>query len=49
MNPDQGNEYWDLLVFVIVIIGMALMFVFTGKKIDELRGHRLPDGLERVP
>jgi hypothetical protein len=36
MRP-PGDEYWDVVVFVIVVVGLAVMFTFTGKFLDERR------------
>lgn len=35
MRPEE--EFWDLVVFVIVILGLATIFAFAGQKIDEFR------------
>jgi hypothetical protein len=36
MRPDD-EEYWDLVVFFILIVGLAMLFVYTGKFMDDLR------------
>ncbi len=37
MNPNDGQEFWDLLLFVIVILGLAIMFAHAGNQLDKIR------------
>jgi hypothetical protein len=42
MKPGDENDLWDLVAFVIIILGLATVFAFAGQKIDEIRQEYLP-------
>ena len=39
MKPGDDNEFWDILVFVVVILALATVFAFAGQKFDEIRAQ----------